>query len=402
MITEEAVFDAQPMTRDVSGSCETTPVSVLDLLGVVLRHKRAVIAGSLLMCALASVLMLILPPSYEARALILTPQQQQSAAAAFTSGALAGLGGGTSMMAQLGLKSPADLYIGILKSRTIADDIINDFNLKKVYGKDLPSDARKTLAGRASFTSGKDSLIVIAVSDKNPERAAALANAYIDKLYKQNSRLALTDAAQRRLFFEQQLMQEKEALANAEANLKAVEKSTGLLAPTGQAEALIRSGAELRANIASREVELQALQTFATEANPKVQVIRKELEALRSQLTQLESSGRRSSMELSAGALPDAALEYIRRARDVKYHETLFEVLSKQYEAARIDEAKQAPVIQVVDRAVVPDKSTRPPTPVLIVAFLATGLALSVIGVLAVHSLSRLRAGWTNLQAFMA
>ncbi len=364
-------------------------ISLLDIVALLLRHKRMIGGAAAVATVLAVVGVLLLPPSYVAEATILPPQQQQSSLAAMAAGAMGGLAG--SMGSQLGLKNPADLYIGILKSRTISDGIINRFHLKDVYQKQLQSEARKTLDSKASFTSGKDSLITISMKDRDPKRAAEIANAYIDELHEQNSRLALTDASQRRLFFEQQLVKEKDALANAEVALKSTEQSTGLLAPGGQAEVLIRSGAQFRAEIASREVQLQAMRGFATDENPQVQTLKREISALQGQLSQAEANGSGSKFEVSGGRLPQASLEYIRKLRDVKYHETLFELLAKQYEAARIDEAKQAPVIQIVDRAVVPDKQTRPSRGLVVLGAMFAGFAMASTAAFLLERVSKLR-----------
>ena len=346
-----------------------TETSLIELARILLHRKRFILGTSAAATIVTAIAVSFVPPLFKAEATILPPQQQQSSMAALSGalGALAGAG----MSSSLGLKNPADLYIGILGSRTISDDIINQFHLQQVYRKKLQSETRKALAKHVSFTSGKDTLITIAVEDHDPKRAADMANTFIDELYKQNSRLAITDSSQRRLFFEQELNKEKNALAAAEIALKNTQQATGLLTPTGQAEVLLRSGAQLRAEIASRQVQLQAMRSYATDENPQVQVLRKEIGALQGQLGQLESkNGSGSAFEVSAGKLPESSLEYIRKFRDMKYHETLYELLAKQYEAARIDEAKQAPVIQVVDRAVKPDKKSSP-NRVLIVSLVA-------------------------------
>ncbi len=353
-------------------------ISAVELLTLLLRKKRLV-AGTTAGAALAAlVAAFCLPVWYLAEAIILPPQQQQSSIAAF-SGAIGTLAG-SSVASQLGLKSPSDLYIGLLGSRNIADYIVNEFHLKTVYGKKLSSDARKTLSKHVTFSSGKDSLIKIAFEDIDPKRAADIANAFVDELYKQNSRLALTDASQRRLFFDEQLAIEREALAKAESDLKDTQQSTGMLAPTGQAEALIRSAAQLRAEIVSREVQLRAMRSFATEQNPQLQLLEEEIKSFKSELAAIEANGGSGSkFELSAGKLPEANLEYLRKFRGLKYHETLYELLAKQYEAARIDEAKQAPLIQVVDRATVPDKKSWPPRALLVCAGALVGFLISSI-----------------------
>jgi uncharacterized protein involved in exopolysaccharide biosynthesis len=286
-------------------------------------------------------------------------------------------GGGVT--SQLGLKSQTDLYIGVLKSRTIADGLIEQFGLRSVYKEPTLLDTRKALEKRVTIESGKDTLIHIVVEDRDPNRATALANAFVDALSEQNSRLALTEASQRRLFFAQQLNTEKTALADAEVALKKNQESSGLVLPAGQGEALIRSTAQLRAELASREVELESLRTFATEQNPRVETAQREMAALRDQIHKLEASGGSEGITVTANRLPAAELDYVRKLRDVKYHETLLELLAKQYEAAYIDEAKSAPVIQVVDRAIVPDKKSWPPRAIFISAAAIGSLFLAVV-----------------------
>jgi capsule polysaccharide export protein KpsE/RkpR len=293
------------------------------------------------------------------------------------------------------LKNPADLYIGILKSRTVSDAIVAQFHLQQVYRIKLLSAGRKALQANVAFESGKDSLIKITVTDHDPRRAAAMANAFVEELHKENSRLALSDASQRRLFFEEQLRQEKDALANAEVDLKRTQEGTGLIVPAGQAEVLIRSGATLRAEITSHEVQLQAMRSFATDENPQVQVLQRELAALRSELARVEADdGSGSKLELSGRKLPEASLEYIRKMREVKYHETLFELLAKQYEISRLDEAKQAPVVQVVDRAAVPDRKSGPPRLLAMIGAFLGGLVLSSLYVLIADMLAKQLPRW--------
>lgn len=366
------------------GTEQSPEISLWEIAALFLKHRGTIGAAVLATALIAGISIPLLPPTYVAEAIILPPQQSQSSLAAFASGAMGGLAGG--MSSQLGLKNPADMYIGILKSRTIADDIVREFKLQEVYRKRLLSGARKALNSHATFSSSKESLITISVRDRDAQRAAAIANAYVAELYKQNSRLALTDASQRRLFFEQQLSKEKDLLAEAEIALKETQVATGLLVPTGQAEALIRSGAQLRAEIVSREVQLQAMASYATDQNPQIQVLNRELAALRNQANQIEASGTSGSkLEVSGGRLPGASLAYIRKVREVKYHETLYELLAKQYEAARIDEAKQAPLVQIIDKAVVPDRDSRNRVVVFIGVLLA-GIVVSCLLVLVAHS----------------
>ena len=267
--------------------------------------------------------------------------------------------------------------MGLLGSHTIADALVKRFHLQVVYKKRLASDARRALLGHVTFVSGKDSLIKVTVEDHDAKRAADLANAFVEELYNQNSRLTITEAAHRRLFFEQQLANERDALAGAEIALKNTQQSTGMVAPAGQAEALVRAATELRTQIVSREVQLQAMRSFATDDNPQLQVLQQEIRGFRFQLARLEEDGGSGSkFELSAAKLPAASLEYVQKSRALKYQETLYEVLARQYESARIDEAKEAPLIQVVDKAIVPDHKAWPPRGMFTIAAAIAAMVL--------------------------
>jgi uncharacterized protein involved in exopolysaccharide biosynthesis len=333
---------------------------LLDLLLALAERKWSILGITLAGGLITAIAVFLLPNMYTATASIMPPQQQQSTASALLGqlGPLAGAAG-----SNLGIKTPADLYIGILGSRTIADHLVQAFNLRQLYNEQTVSDARKVLAKRSKLSAGRDSLIKISVEDRDPKRAAAIANAYVEDLYKQNGRLALTESAQRRLFFERQVEAQKKALADAEAALRATQERTGVLQVNSQVESVILSMARLRAEIVSREVALSSLEKAATPQNPEVVRQQTELAALREQLQKLEASGDRrrpGDPMILPSQVPKAGLEYVRALRDVQYNETLFELLSKQYEAARIDEAKDAPVIQVVDSAVPPERKSGP------------------------------------------
>jgi tyrosine-protein kinase Etk/Wzc len=325
---------------------------------------------------------------------ILPPQQDQMSTSALFGqfGALASMSG---LGGSLGIKNASDLYIGILQSQSVTDAMIKRFDIIRLLHPKRFSDARLAVQRSAKFVIGKDGMISISVSDHDPRRAAAMANAYVDELYTMNNHLALGGAAQKRLFFEQQLAQEKDRLADAEVALKKTEESTGVIAPSGQTETIIREVAELRAEITSREVQLASLRTSSTDQNPDVIRITSELNGLRQQMHDLESgTGKHApgDISLSTANVPQAGLEYIRKERDVKYHQFLFDLLARQYEAARIDEAKAAPVIQVVDPALPPDRKSAPFRALWALVGCALGFFLSTGWVLGSYVYRRLEA----------
>lgn len=347
---------------------ESLGPGLLDVLLTIAERKWFILGTAIGGGMIAGTLAFLLTPSFSATAVIVTPQQQQSTASAILGqlGPIAGLAA-----PGLGIKTPGDLYVGMLGGRTIADRLIRTFGLLKVYRTKTMTDARKVLASCSAFSAGKDSLIRISVQDADPGRAAALANAYVSELYDQTNRLALTDSGQRRLFFERQMETEKRSLTDSEVALRSTQEKTGVLQVNAQVESVIQAMARLRAEIASREVVLSSLKNAATVQNPVVIRQEAELSSLREQLRKLEASGdsqRAGDPLIPTSQVPRAGLEYLRALRELKYHETLFELLSKQYEAARIDEAKDAPVIQVVNLAIPPERKSWPPRALFAIA----------------------------------
>lgn len=371
---------------------------LVDLAALLWRRRRFILGLTLAGTVLAAAAVFLWPPLYTAEAVLLPPQQPTSTAA-LAAGALSSLGGG-GLASQLGVKNPADVYVGMLKSRNIADAVIAKNKLADVYQEPLASSVRRKLAERTKIEATKESMIHIAVDDRDPKRAAAIVTSYIDELYRVNSTLAISEAGQRRMFFQQQLAQEKDALADAEVAFRKQQEATGLVNPAGQAEATIRSQAQVRAEIASRQVQLQAMRSFATDQNPQVQLLEREIAALRQQLGAMESSsgGSKGSMILSGSQLPKNAIDFIRASRDLKYHEMLFEMLARQFETAKLDEAKSAPVLQIVDQPAPPDHKSWPPRLPLIALAAVIFFLIGALWSIAKEFTSRLAADPTLRQ----
>jgi uncharacterized protein involved in exopolysaccharide biosynthesis len=216
--------------------------------------------------------------------------------------------------------------------------------------------------------------------NRNPQRAADLANGYVDQFRDMSQHLAITEASQRRLFFEQELEQAKDSLANAEEALKQTEQTTGVIQPDSQARALIDSAANLRAQITAREVQIQGMQTYATAENSQLVQAQRELESMRAQLAKLGGTEDNPAGELLVpkGLVPEASLEYIRKLRDVKYNETVFDILARQFEAAKLDEEKEGALIQVVDPAIPPDRRSSPKRSFIVIGATAVGFFFGV------------------------
>jgi tyrosine-protein kinase Etk/Wzc len=354
----------------------------IDLIAVatlLLREKKTISKFMLVMFVLAVlVVYFVMKPTYTGRAMFLPPQTTPGSGMSQLASQLGSLG---TLGALGGVKSPGDIYIGILGSRTIADELIKRFDLQDVYKKKRLSDTEKELKDRSTFVSGKDTLIMISVEDHDANRAAEIANGYLDALREQNGRLALTESSQRRLFFEEQLEREKNALEDAEVELKKTEEQTGLIAPSGQAQMEM----QVRAQITSLQIELAAMKQGATDENPQVVRLQTQIAGLQQQLQRFQSDPamrQPGGVQLPTAKVPELALEYVRKQREVKYHETLFELLARQYEAARLDESREAPVLQVVDRALVPDKRSGPSRVLLVLLVALLGAFLGATWVL--------------------
>jgi uncharacterized protein involved in exopolysaccharide biosynthesis len=287
---------------------------------------------------------------------------------------LTGLGG------MLGANNQADLYVGMLQSRTILDSLITRFDLKTLYHDKTSEDARKSLKRKITVQADpKSNVIVIAVEDKDPKRAAEMANAFVEELKRMTKGLAVTEAAQRRLFFEEQLKDTKESLIKAEEGVKGFQERTGTLHVEEQVKAVIRNIAQLRAEIAAKEVQIKVVKTYTRPNDPDLQRDEAALSGMRAELAKLESKGGTGSDPLMpTGRMPSVGTEYVRKLRDLKFNETLYELLLKQYELAKLDEARDAALIQVIDRAIPPEKKVKPK--IVSIVFIA-GIVSFVISV---------------------
>lgn len=311
--------------------------------------------------------------------------------AAALAGQLSALGGGDLLGAG---KTSGELYAGILRSRSIADQLVRQFDLMQVYKVKKESQAEHVLdSATAVAVDAKSSIITVSVTAKSPALAHDLANAYMDALRETNGRLAVSQSSQRRLFFEQQLAKEKDDLENAEVDLKRTEEKSGLIAPTGQTESGIRTIAETQAQVAIRQVQLAALRQSATDQNPEVIRLRSEIGDLQGQLSRLQRGvGNGPTAAIPTSKVPELQLEYVRKEREVKYHEALFEMLSRQYEAARLDEAHDAPVLQVLDPASYPDTKSSPKRMYYMLGGLLLGFLAGCVWVLVREPLHAIRA----------
>jgi uncharacterized protein involved in exopolysaccharide biosynthesis len=343
---------------------EEQGMGLLELAVPLAENLRLLVAGPLLAGLVALGITFVISPTYTARTSLLPPQQQQSIASLALSslGALSnltGLGGS--------IKNPAEQYVALMQSHTVTDRLIDQFKLMDVYEVKYRDDARKKLAANVRITVGKkDGLLTVEVDDTSPQRAAELANAHVEELRRISGGLALSEAQQRRVFFEGQLKQTRDRLTSAQQALQASGFTEGALKAEPRSAA--ESYARLRAEATATEVRLQALRRSLADSAPEVQQAQGVLGALRAQLAQAERSS-----EIGSGSA-----DYVSKYREYKYQETLFDLFARQYEAARVDEAREGALIQVVDPALQPERKSKPKRALTAVATtLATLLLLA-------------------------
>jgi tyrosine-protein kinase Etk/Wzc len=358
-------------------------LSLIDILTVLASRKSKIVkfTGAALLAGI--VVCIAWPVKYAATTKIMPPQQTQSAASMMMS-QLTALGGSSlAAMASgggIGLKNPNDIYIGLIQSRTISDDIVQEFHLQDVYRAKDMTGAREKLADNTEVRSEKSGLISISVTDRDKNRASSMANAYTDDLRKLTKEIAVTEASQRRLYYEDQLKVTREKLVEAQAAFEQVQLKNGLIHLDAQAKAMIESLTTLRAQVGAKEVELQALQSYSTEQNPQVQLAEKELASLKEEEAQIEQ--RSSGTEIAGLGLkgvPSAAIEYLRAQHELQYQQSLFDILMRQYDAARLDESKDAAIIQIVEPAIVPDRKYSPHYSWILVIAVLLGIVVSFV-----------------------
>lgn len=372
-------------------------INLLDLAIVLAKHKWLILGLPFVVSILAVIYSLLLPNIFTATTKILPPQQGQSSAAAMLGqlGALTGIAG-----AARGIKDPNDLYVGMLKSRTVADNLIQRFDLNNRYEQKYQSSTRNILRLRSVITAGKDGIISIEADDKDSKFAAELANGYVDELFKLTKVLAVTEASQRRLFFERQFTQAKDNLANAEITARQALERGGLVKVDDQGKAMVETTARLRAQMAVKEVQIGAMRTFAADRNPDLRLAQQELESMKRELAKIEgTSGAKTAERASNGK----GIDNLRLLRDMKYYETIYELLAKQYELAKIDEAKESAVIQVMDKAIEPDRKSKPKRSLIVLLSALVAGLLAVLWAFVSEAIAKARGNpqqSARLQAF--
>jgi tyrosine-protein kinase Etk/Wzc len=347
------------------GMQDADEISLLDLLQTIVDNFRLLVLGPLAVGLTALGISFLIPPTYTAKTQFLPPQQQQSAAAGMLA-SLGGLGGLAGVVG--GIKNPADQFLAYMKSVTIQDTLIERFKLQERYEAKTKFETRLELTKNMRTVLGRDGLISLEVDDTDPMFAADLANAHVEELGKLLGKLATTEAQQRRLFFEKQLIQAKEKLIQSEIELKSTGVSGSVLKSTPTSAVATVAG--LQAGVTAQEVKLGAMRGYLAETAPEFKQALNELVNLKAQLAKQEK-------DTPANRNTTAQGDYISKYREFKYNETLFELFAKQFEIAKVDESREGAVIQVLDAAQPPERKSKPKKALIaIIATLGAGFSL--------------------------
>lgn len=358
-------------------------INILDYLNVVVKHRKMILWTCITTVITAVIISLLLPKIYRATATIMPPKEKSPISDMVTGmGGLAALAGGA-----LGIESGADLYVGILQSRTVTDAIIDRFSLIEVYNQEHKEKARKKLKSNVSIGNSKEDIVSITVDDKDPKRVAAMANAYVEELDRLNKRFGITEAGRKRIFLEKRL---KEAIANlsrAEENLKEFQKEQRIVVLDEQARVVVEAAGTIQGEIAATEAELGILMEYSTDESLEVINLKSKIRELKKQLAKIEKGKVSSKTNPSEKGtdlykpfteMPDVGLKLFRLKREVKIQEMIFELLTQQHEMAKIEEAKDSTTIQILDEAVVPQEKTKPRRSLIVALSGAVALMVSI------------------------
>ena len=349
-------------------------INLLELLRVVVRNLPLIAKITTVAVILSVIYSLTLTNVYTAKATLLPPQKDSGGG---MSSLLASMGGGLSGLAG-GLGGSADLYLGILKSRTVTDAVIKRLDLTSEFKSENADSTRTKLQGLVKFQAGKDGIITITADYKDPVKAALFANTFIDELQKKSLQLNLTKASTERSFLEKRLVVVKQDLKAAEDDMKSFQEKNKTIKADDQAKVAIEGIARLKAELVTKEVQLAALRNAMTDESAEVRMLLAGITKLRSQLNSMSGTGGAGGVIPSVGNAPSIGVEYVRRLRELKTQEALFEQLTRQFELAKINEARDSSSLQVLDEAVAPFRKSKPKRSLIVILAAVTAFFCSV------------------------
>lgn len=332
---------------------------LLEVLHILVRFKKLILATVASAFVISVIVSLLLPKTYQATASIFPPQQDMMS---FSSQDIAkSMGVGSVMGSFLGLKSPSDLWVGVLKSNAVKDLIIEKFKLRERYEANTIEDTRAELEKRLRISKSKDEIIHISVEDEDPQMAAEIANAFVLGLDEINTGMAMTSGKRSRLFLEKRLDQARGDLLAAASAFKMFQEKNKAIKLDEQSKVMVETMASLKGQLISKELELKMLSSYASPENPMVEALKREVRELGLKLKETEDgNGAGKSFFIPTSRIPNLTAEYVERVREIKIQETLFELLTQQYELAKIQESKDTPTVQLLSKASAPERKYKP------------------------------------------
>jgi tyrosine-protein kinase Etk/Wzc len=341
-------------------------IDLFEIFTLIAVQWRRILLTAAIAFVLGVVLILNIQPLFEASASLLPQSKVQAAGLASV---------------LTGSASPGTIFIGLLKSRAVADEVIDSQHLMQAYKVKSREEAQRILASRSVFSVGTDTMVSVKVRDENAEGAKRLNDAYLKSLEDQRGRMLQDEAAVQDRFFEEQIQKEAGALANAEQALQQVQESTGVLQPMAQTVFGLASIDSLRTSIASLKVQLASLRLGESDQNPQVKELQAQIGALLLEERTRESAKDHQGAGAAASAknMPQLNLDFARKERDVKYHEVLLTSIATHYETARLSGASEIEPYVIVDRGVVPERKAWPPRLLLLIADLIFSFIIGLV-----------------------
>lgn len=378
--------------------------NLLDYIEIIVNNLRMIIHNTFFAVLIAIVISLCIKNKYRSTAMILPPQQDSGMMGMMLGAMTGGTSGGIADL--LGKGTTADLYVSILKSNAINDKIIDRFKLMDLYKEEYRTKMYKSLEKDVAISAGKkDGIISISVMNKDSKLAADIANAYIEELEKSTISLNIKDAKDNMGYLEKRITKTKIDLSTAEENLKRFQSKNKALSVTEQVKATIDGISQLRAQLAMKEIELSALQRQFTDSSQEIKNTKNLIANIRSQIATLEGKGGKASSSIpSIGAVPKLGEEYVRLMREMKTQEVIFELLTKQYEIAKLTEAKDIITIQVLQKARAADKKVTPKRSLIVITSAVAAGFLSLIYAFTLEASKGMRQEdrerWNNIKSF--
>jgi capsule polysaccharide export protein KpsE/RkpR len=393
----EPGFEPELISEPVVRSRETG--QAVAKIGLLWEQRQFLFRRTAIALVVSSIIVFLIPVRYTSTTRLMPPDQAGqgiTTVLAAVGKASADTGGVSGL---LGLKTTGDMFVGVLQSRSVADDVINKFDLRKVYNVRRYQDARLHLAARTDIAPDRKSgIITLTVTDENADRAAAMAKEYVEALNRVVITLNTSSAHKERVFLEERLSQVQDGLEQAEKEFSQFASKNTTLDVKEQGRAMISAAAELEGQLIAAETELEGLRQIYTPNNVRVRSVQARVDEYRRQMQRLGGkSGDDAKGEASPTGntgdedsdpypsirkLPLLGVEWSDLFRRTKVQEVVFETLTKQYELAKVEEARETPSVKVLDTADVPERKSYPPRTILVL--LATGFVfiLSCVWVL--------------------